>query len=66
MENNKYKEAIEQIKYRIYTASKAVGRGVDGKAYEDLEMAIDALEEVQKYHKIGSPQNVQSLNQKLL
>lgn len=37
-------EAISRIKYRIDTASKAVGKGEDGKAFEDLELAINALE----------------------
>lgn len=38
------KEAIERIKYRIYTATSITGNGVDGNAFEDLEMAIEALE----------------------
>ena len=37
-------EAIERIKYRIETASLIAGNGVDGKAFEDLDMAIEALE----------------------
>lgn len=37
-------EAIERIKYRIYTATAIAGKGEDGKAFEDLEMAIEALE----------------------
>lgn len=37
-------EAIERIKYRIETASLIAGKGVDGKAFEDLDMAIEALE----------------------
>lgn len=37
-------EAIEKNKWRIFTASEIVGRGEDGKAFEDLEMAIAALE----------------------
>ena len=37
-------EAISRIKYRIDTASKAVGKGEDGKAFEDLELAIKSLE----------------------
>lgn len=38
------REAIEKIKYRIDTASEIAGKGEDGKAFEDLEMAILALE----------------------
>lgn len=37
-------EAIQMIKYRIETASEIVGKGKDGKAFQDLEMAIQALE----------------------
>lgn len=37
-------EAIERIKYRIYTATAVAGNGIDGNAFEDLEMAIEALE----------------------
>lgn len=38
-------EAIKMIQCRIYnTASEIVGKGEDGKAFEDLEMAIQALE----------------------
>ena len=40
------REAIESIKYRIKTASEIVGKGEDGKAFEDLEMAIKALKEL--------------------
>ena len=41
-------EAIEKLKYRISTASKTVGIGEDGKAFEDMEMAITALKMQQK------------------
>lgn len=37
-------EAIQIIKYRIETASEIVGKGKDGKAFQDLEIAIQALE----------------------
>lgn len=37
-------EAVARMKYRIDTATDIVGKGVDGKAYEDMEMAISALE----------------------
>lgn len=47
-------EAIERMKYRIKTATDIVGKGVDGKAYEDMEMAIKALEEIQQYRSIGT------------
>lgn len=41
-------EAIERIKYHMYTAEQAVG----GMRMEDLEMAIKALEEVQQYRAL--------------
>ena len=47
-------EAIAAIRWRIDTASKSIGKGIDGKAYEDMEMAIKALEEVQEYREIGT------------
>lgn len=37
-------QAIERMKYRIDTASEIVGKGEDGNAFEDMEMAIKALE----------------------
>lgn len=45
-------EAIERIKYRIHTVEQIVGRS----GMEDLEMAIKALEEVQQYRAIGTPE----------
>ena len=38
-------EAIERLQYRIDTASEICGKGVDGKAYEDMEVAIEALKQ---------------------
>lgn len=38
------REAIERIKYRMEMACKMVGKGEDGKAFEDLEMGIKALD----------------------
>ena len=37
-------DAINTLKYRMNTAIKIVGIGEDGKAFEDMEMAIKALE----------------------
>ncbi len=37
-------DAINKIKYRIETASRIAGKGENAKAFEDLEMAIQALE----------------------
>jgi len=43
MEEN---EAIARIKYRMHTVEQVAGKG----GMEDLEMAIKALEEVQRWH----------------
>ena len=45
-------KAIERIKYRMYTVGQVAGEG----GMEDLEMAIKALEEVQQYRTIGTPE----------
>ena len=45
-------EAIERIKYRMHTAGQVTGES----RMEDLEMAIKALEEVQQYRAIGTPE----------
>lgn len=47
-------QAIERMRYRIKTATDAMGKGNDGKVYEDMEMAIKALEEIEKYRAIGT------------
>lgn len=47
-------EAIARIRYRIDTATDIAGSGVDGKAFEDMEMAIKALEEIQQYRTMGT------------
>ena len=47
-------EAIARMRYRIDTATEVIGKGSDGKAYEDMEMAIKALEEIQQYRAIGT------------
>ena len=39
-------EAIERIKYRMHTAEQVAGKG----GMEDLEMAVNALEEIQRWH----------------
>jgi hypothetical protein len=45
-------KAIERIKYRMHTAGQVTGES----GMEDLEMAIKALEEVQQYRAIGTPE----------
>lgn len=62
-------EAIARMKYRIETAIDIAGKGVDGKAYEDMEMAIKALEEIQQYRAIGTVdecRKAMEVNQKII
>lgn len=47
-------EAIARMRYRVNTATDIAGNDVDGKAYEDMEIAIKALEEIQQYRAIGT------------
>lgn len=44
-------QAINSIRYRIDTAIEIAGKGADGKAFEDLEIAIKALEELNLYEE---------------
>lgn len=50
-------EAIEKIKYRMHTVEQVAGEN----GMEDLEMAIKALEEVQQYRTIGTPEELQEM-----
>lgn len=50
----KSEEAILMMRNRIDTASEIAGKGTDGKAFEDMEMAIAALKEIQQYREIGT------------
>lgn len=61
MTNN---EAIARMKYRIETATDIAGKGVDGKAYEDMEMVIKALEEIQLYQAIGTVEECRESREK--
>ena len=45
-------EAIKTMRYRIDTATEIAGKGEDGNAFEDMEMAINALEAVDKIANI--------------
>lgn len=55
-------EAISRMRYRIDTATDIVGNGSDGKAFEDMEMAIKALEEIQQYREIGTVDDFERLD----
>lgn len=52
-------EAIARMRYRIDTATDSIGKGTDGKAYEDMEIAIKALEKIQQYRAIGTVEECQ-------
>ena len=41
-------EAIKMMKYRMNTAIEIAGKGENGKAFEDMEMAISALEKQER------------------
>lgn len=57
-------EAIARIRYRIDTATDVIGNGADGKTYEDMEIAIKALEEIQQYRSIGTIEDCQEAMKK--
>lgn len=42
------KDAIQMMEYRIETATQIAGKGENGKAFEDMEMAMKALENQEK------------------
>lgn len=56
-------EAIARMRYRIDTATDIVGKGSGGKAYEDMEIAIKALEEIQQYRVIGTVEEIKEILQ---
>ena len=57
-------EARSKIKYRIEVAREIAGNGVDGKAFEDLEIAIQALKEIREYREIGTVEEFKALKEK--
>lgn len=57
-------EARSKIKYRIEVARQIAGNGVDGKAFEDLEIAIQALKEIREYREIGTVEEFKALKEK--
>lgn len=56
-------EARSKIKYRIEVARQIAGNGVDGKAYEDLEIALQALKEIREYRELGTVEELQTLKE---
>ena len=51
-------EARSKIKWRISTASHMVGFGEDGKAYEDLEIALQVMKEIREYRELGTVKQI--------
>lgn len=51
-------EARSKIKYRLETARQIAGNGVDGKAFEDLEIAVQVLKEIREYREIGKAEEI--------
>lgn len=60
----KPEEAILMMRNRIDTASEIAGKGTDGKAFEDMEMAILALKEIQQYRAIGTVEEFRKLKER--
>lgn len=59
-------EAIARMQYRIDTATEEIGKGSDGKVYEDMEIAIKALEEIQQYRAIGTVEECRLAKERLI
>lgn len=54
-------EARGKIKYRITTAMSIAGAGEDGKAYEDLEIALQVMKEIREYRELGTVEELKFL-----
>ena len=54
-------EAMALMRCRIDTASKIVGKGTDGKAFEDMEVAITALKQIQQHREIGTVEEIRKI-----
>lgn len=57
-------EARSKIKYRIEVAREIAGNGVDGKAFEDLEIALQVMKEIREYREIGTVEEFKALKEK--
>ena len=57
-------EARGKIKYRITTAMSIAGAGEDGKAYEDLEIALQVMKEIREYRELGTVEELKALKEK--
>ena len=54
-------EARSKIKYRIEVARQIAGNGVDGKSFEDLEIALQVMKEIREYRELGTVEELKAL-----
>lgn len=57
-------EARSKIKYRLGIARQIAGNGVDGKSFEEFEIALQALKEIREYREIGTVEELKALKEK--
>ena len=57
-------EARSKIKYRLGIARQIAGNGVDGKSFEEFEIALQALKEIREYRELGTVEELQALKEK--
>lgn len=57
-------EARSKIKYRIEVAREIAGNGVDGKAFEDLEIALQVMKKIRGYRELGTVEEFKDLKEK--
>lgn len=57
-------EARSKIKYRLGIARQIAGNGVDGKSFEEFEIALQALKEIREYRELGTVEEMKALKEK--
>ena len=57
-------EARSKIKYRLGKARQIAGNGVDGKSFEDLEIALQVMKEIREYRELGTVEELKDLKEK--
>lgn len=57
-------EARSKIKYRLGIARQIAGNGVDGKSFEEFEIALQALKEIREYRELGTVEELKALKEK--
>ena len=56
-------EARSKIKYRLGIARQIAGNGVDGKSFEEFEIALQALKEIREYRELGTVEELKDLKE---